>query len=172
MAFNLRLLRRKTKTMNEPKIDTLQDELKTAIKAAQPPLAALPAPSPAERQPSRHQTGLRSLIASQISAIFNAEERLRVPLETSCEKQPKLGAWAEENLPEGFNDFDLPGARLGPDQMPHPRRQPLPWQGIIATARHCRSSRNLRSAGIQRIRPQNTEFSEILSHSPRSSSKF
>ncbi len=41
MAFNLRLLRRKTKTMNEPKIDTLQDQLKTAIKAAhlkrQPP---------------------------------------------------------------------------------------------------------------------------------------
>lgn len=169
MALNLRLLRQKTKTMNEQKIDTLQDQLKAAIKAAQPPLAALPAP--AESQPSRHQAGLRSLIASQISAIFNAEERLRVPLETSCEKQPKLGAWAEENLPEGFNDFDLPEARLGPDQMPHPRRQPVPWQGIIATARHRRSCRNLRSMGIRRIRPQNKKFAEILSHSPRSSSK-
>ena len=59
---------------------------------------------------------LKSVIASQIAAIFNAEsrahaeERLRVLLETWREKQPKLVAWAEENLPEGFTVFDLPEA--------------------------------------------------------------
>jgi transposase-like protein len=59
---------------------------------------------------------LKSLIASQIAAIFNAEsrahaeERLRVFLETWRDKQPKLVAWAEENLPEGFTVFDLPEA--------------------------------------------------------------
>jgi len=50
------------------------------------------------------------------TAIFNAEsrphaeERLRVFLETWREKQPKLVAWAEDNLPEGFTVFDLPEA--------------------------------------------------------------
>ena len=57
---------------------------------------------------------LKSLIASQIAAIFNAEsrqhadERLRIFLDTWRDKQPKLVAWAEENLPEGFAVFALP----------------------------------------------------------------
>jgi transposase-like protein len=57
---------------------------------------------------------LKSLIASQITAIFNAEsrshaeERLRVFLNTWRDKQHKLAAWAEENLHEGFAIFDLP----------------------------------------------------------------
>ena len=59
---------------------------------------------------------LKSIIASQIAAIFNAEsrphaeERLRVFLETWREKQPKLVSWAEDNLPEGYTVFDLPEA--------------------------------------------------------------
>lgn len=56
---------------------------------------------------------LKSLIATQIAAIFNAEsrpqaeERLRVFLQARRVKQPKLVAWAEENIPEGFAVFDL-----------------------------------------------------------------
>jgi transposase-like protein len=59
---------------------------------------------------------LKSLIATQIAAIFNAEsrphaeERLRVFLQAWRDKQPKLVAWAEENIPEGFAVFDLPEA--------------------------------------------------------------
>ena len=59
---------------------------------------------------------LKSVIASQIAAIFNAEsrphaeERLRVFLENWREKQPKLVAWAEDNIPEGFTVFELPEA--------------------------------------------------------------
>jgi transposase-like protein len=59
---------------------------------------------------------LKSVIASQIAAIFNAEsrahaqERLRIFLNTWRDKQPKLVAWAEENLPESFTVFDLPEA--------------------------------------------------------------
>jgi len=59
---------------------------------------------------------LKSVIASQIAAIFNAEsrahaqERLRIFLDTWRDKQPKLVAWAEENLPESFTVFDLPEA--------------------------------------------------------------
>ena len=60
---------------------------------------------------------LKSLVASQIAAIFNAdsqahaEERLRLFIEAWREKQPKLAAWAEENLPEGFTVFSLPEAQ-------------------------------------------------------------
>lgn len=59
---------------------------------------------------------LKSVIASQMAAIFNAEsrphaeERLRVFLENWREKQPKLVAWAEDNIPEGFTVFELPEA--------------------------------------------------------------
>jgi putative transposase len=51
-----------------------------------------------------------------VDAIFNAgsrphaEERLRLFLETWRDKQPKLVAWAEGNIPEGFTVFDLPEA--------------------------------------------------------------
>jgi len=59
---------------------------------------------------------LKSIIASQIAAIFNAEsrphaeEKLRVFLEAWRDQQPKLVAWAEDNLPEGFTVFALPEA--------------------------------------------------------------
>lgn len=60
---------------------------------------------------------LKPLVASQIAAIFNAEsrphaeERLRVFIDAWRDKQPKLAAWAEENLPEGFTVFCLPEAQ-------------------------------------------------------------
>jgi len=57
---------------------------------------------------------LKAPIASEITSVFNgeskarAEERRRVFLEKWRDKQPKLAAWAEENLPEGFTVFDIP----------------------------------------------------------------
>ena len=57
---------------------------------------------------------LKSLIASEIKTIFNAdsrehaEERLRAFVKKWQKDQPKLAAWAEENLPEGFTIFALP----------------------------------------------------------------
>jgi len=57
---------------------------------------------------------LKSPIASEIKAIFNAnsrahaEEGLRAFVERWQKEQPKLAAWAEENLPEGFAVFSLP----------------------------------------------------------------
>jgi transposase-like protein len=57
---------------------------------------------------------LKSKVASDIAVIFNAdshahaEERLRAFIETYRESQPKLAAWAEENLPEGLAVFALP----------------------------------------------------------------
>ena len=60
---------------------------------------------------------LKSKVASDIKVIFNAddrahaEERLKDFVKTYGESQPKLAAWAEENLPEGFTVFALPEAR-------------------------------------------------------------
>jgi len=57
---------------------------------------------------------LKSKVAEDIKIIFNAdnqahaEERLRGFIETYRESQPKLAAWAETNLPEGFAVFALP----------------------------------------------------------------
>jgi len=59
---------------------------------------------------------LKSKVASDIKVIFNAddhahaEERLNDFIKTYEETQPKLAAWAEENLPEGFAVFALPEA--------------------------------------------------------------
>ena len=57
---------------------------------------------------------LKSQVASAIRVIFNAdnrahaEDRLKDFFKTYGESQPKLAAWAEENLPEGFTVFALP----------------------------------------------------------------
>jgi len=57
---------------------------------------------------------LKSPIASEIKAIFNAnsrahaEEGLRAFVARWQDDQPKLAAWAEDNLPEGFTVFALP----------------------------------------------------------------
>jgi transposase-like protein len=59
---------------------------------------------------------LKSKVASDIRVIFNAddrahaEERLKDFVKTYGESQPRLAAWAEENLPEGFAVFALPEA--------------------------------------------------------------
>jgi len=60
---------------------------------------------------------LKNKVASDIKAIFNADnrphadERLKDFVKNYSESQPKLAAWAEENLPEGFAVFALPEAR-------------------------------------------------------------
>ena len=57
---------------------------------------------------------LKSKVASDIRTIFTAEslahakQRLEEFLAIYRESQPKLAAWAEENLPEGFTVFALP----------------------------------------------------------------
>ena len=57
---------------------------------------------------------LKSKVASDIKVIFNAddrahaEDRLTDFVKIYGESQPKLAAWAEENLPEGFAVFALP----------------------------------------------------------------
>ena len=59
---------------------------------------------------------LKTKVASDIRSIFNAEdrphadERLKDFVKTYSESQPKLAAWAEENLPEGFAVFAFPEA--------------------------------------------------------------
>jgi putative transposase len=59
---------------------------------------------------------LKSLIAAEIKTIFNADsrehaqDRLRAFVKRWESEQPKVAAWAEENLPEGFAAFDLPPA--------------------------------------------------------------
>jgi len=59
---------------------------------------------------------LKSSIAAEIKTIFNADsrehaqDRLRDFVKRWESDQPKLAAWAEENLPEGFTAFDLPVA--------------------------------------------------------------
>ena len=55
-------------------------------------------------------------VASDIKVIFNAddrahaEERLKDFVKIYGESQPRLAAWAEENLPEGFAVFAFPEA--------------------------------------------------------------
>ena len=59
---------------------------------------------------------LKSPIATEIKTIFNAdsrehaEERLRAFVKKWQDEQPKIAAWAEENLPEGFSIFAFPEA--------------------------------------------------------------
>lgn len=59
---------------------------------------------------------LKSKVAADIRVIFNAddlahaEERLKDFVTSYSESQPKLAAWAEENLPEGFAVFAFPEA--------------------------------------------------------------
>ena len=59
---------------------------------------------------------LKTKVAADIRGIFNADdrahadERLNDFVKTYSESQPKLAAWAEENLPEGFAVFALPEA--------------------------------------------------------------
>ena len=59
---------------------------------------------------------LKTKVASDIKVIFNAddrvhaEERLKDFVKTYEKSQPKLAAWAEENLPEGFAVFSFPEA--------------------------------------------------------------
>lgn len=56
----------------------------------------------------------RKAVAQRIRAIFNAPDKveaerlLRQALDVWQADLPKLAAWAEENLPEGFAVFDLP----------------------------------------------------------------
>lgn len=60
---------------------------------------------------------LKPKVAGEIRKIFNAEskahaqERLRGFVDTYRQSQPRLAAWAEENIPEGFTVFELPEAR-------------------------------------------------------------
>jgi transposase-like protein len=59
---------------------------------------------------------LKGKVASDIKVIFNAddrahaEERLKDFVKTYGEIQPRLAAWAEENLPEGLAVFAFPEA--------------------------------------------------------------
>jgi len=59
---------------------------------------------------------LKGKVAADIRVIFNAddrahaEERLKDFVKTYSETQPKLAAWAEENLPDGFTVFAFPEA--------------------------------------------------------------
>lgn len=59
---------------------------------------------------------LKSKVAGEIRKIFNAESKahaqecLRGFVDTYRQSQPRLAAWAEENIPEGFTVFELPEA--------------------------------------------------------------
>ena len=59
---------------------------------------------------------LKAKVASDIRIIFNAEslaharQRLEEFVAKYRESQPKLAAWAEDNIPEGFTVFALPEA--------------------------------------------------------------
>ena len=59
---------------------------------------------------------LRAQVAEDIRAIFNspnrasAQARLRTIVSKHLTKAPKLAAWIEENLPQGFTVFSLPTA--------------------------------------------------------------
>jgi transposase-like protein len=60
---------------------------------------------------------LKSKVASDIKVIFNADdfahgqERLTDFVKTYAQTQPRLAAWAEENLPDGFAVFAFPEAQ-------------------------------------------------------------
>ena len=87
----------------------------------------------------------RAAVAEAIRSVFNspdrpaAERRLKEIVALYATSAPKLSAWMEANLPQGFAVFALPPAqptapahqqRLGTrqpgTQAPHPRRRPLP----------------------------------------------
>jgi transposase-like protein len=57
---------------------------------------------------------LKSKVATDIAAIFNADDRPHAEarlgsfIKSYSETQPKLAEWAEANLPEGFTVFSLP----------------------------------------------------------------
>ena len=57
---------------------------------------------------------MREGVAAAIRNIFNAsdvreaEERLKIMIETYRKKAPALAKWAEENMAEGFTVFKLP----------------------------------------------------------------
>jgi transposase-like protein len=59
---------------------------------------------------------LKGKVATDISAIFNADDRphaevrLESFIKTYSQTQPKLAEWAETNIPEGFTVFSLPEA--------------------------------------------------------------
>jgi putative transposase len=59
---------------------------------------------------------LKSKVAADIAAIFNADDRphaearLASFIKTYSETQPKLAAWAEINIPEGLAVFSIPEA--------------------------------------------------------------
>jgi transposase-like protein len=53
---------------------------------------------------------LKGKVASDIKVILNASERLNDFVKTYSESQPKLAAWAKENLPEGLAVFAFPEA--------------------------------------------------------------
>jgi len=59
------------------------------------------------------KVALRCKIAEELRQIFNAadrpeaEQKLKDFVKSWSEKAPKLAAWAEENVPEGFVVFDL-----------------------------------------------------------------
>ena len=60
------------------------------------------------------KTSLKGQVASDIRAIFSApsldeaQRLLGIFVEKYAKEQPKLAAWAEENLPEGLTVFSLP----------------------------------------------------------------
>jgi len=59
---------------------------------------------------------LKSKVAADIAAIFNADDRPHAEarlgsfIKTYSQTQPKLAEWAEINIPEGFTVFSLPEA--------------------------------------------------------------
>ena len=63
--------------------------------------------------PQRDQ---RAVVAAEIRSVFNCEDkpaasqRLKELVARREKKTPKLAAWMEANLPEGFTAFDLPKA--------------------------------------------------------------
>lgn len=60
------------------------------------------------------KTSLKSQVASDIRAIFNApsmeeaKRLLNIAIEKYAKEQPKLSAWMEENIPDGFTVFSFP----------------------------------------------------------------
>lgn len=121
---------------------------------------------------------IKSLISSQIAAFFNAEERLRMILESSREKQTQARSLGRGKPPR--RHYCVRSARDTPpeteslqrlrnlqqlDQTPHTRCRPFSQQGIIATTRHLRPCQNLRSHGIRKILPETTKLNENTNHS-------
>ncbi len=58
-------------------------------------------------------SGLKAALKASFNADdrAHAEERLKDFVKTYRESQPKHAAWAEDNLPEGFNVFAFPEAQ-------------------------------------------------------------